>query len=238
MGKVQRAAEAVGHRPLVGPCLDEQPRALGVWLLAGVVERLAHGVHRPAVIRVRARRQQQRRELCVARDARGAVQRALHPIAAHEPRVRVSPGIEQHVHDLSQRGRTRRVTPSQPREARVEDGCAPERAGRSRGALGRGADEPCDGLGVPRDARAGEVVAGQRRVDLKQCPGAADVARARRADEPLRSLSAGERARLDLELQPRPGRETVLTRDGKLGERELWELARATAGLGLVAQVA
>ena len=81
--------------------------------------------------RVGARLEQHPRQLGVAGDPGGAVQRDLEPVAVVDERgVRIGAGGEQAPHDLADPRRPLRIAAQQPRETGVQDRLPAVRAGR------------------------------------------------------------------------------------------------------------
>ena len=128
--EVQRPPEVVVDEVLPRAGVDHEHRARRVAELARVVQDLV-AVEPVAIVgRIGARLEQHSRQLGVAGDPGGAVQRDLEPLAVDVRRVRIRPGREQVAHDLADPRRPLRVAAEQAREAGVQNRLPAVRAGR------------------------------------------------------------------------------------------------------------
>ena len=161
VGEVERSPEVVVDQVLPGAGVDDEHRARRVTELAGVVEDLVAVQAVALVGRVRARVQQHARQLWVAGDPSGAVERDLQPIAGlDERRVRVGSSGEQAAHHLADRRCAVRVAAQQPGEAGVQDRRPSVRACRLAHQRRPRREPARDLVGLPGGTGAGEIVAG------------------------------------------------------------------------------
>ena len=178
-----------------------------------------------AVVRVRARREQQRGHARLVRDAGRAVERAERAELRVLPaRVRVGAGVEQRPRAgdqpvgalAAEEGGVRDVEQRQPARARRRGRVAAP-ASRASAARTR--------VRLAEHERRVEPLAAEVRVEREQRLGVVAPAVGRLLHEPPRAVLARDRLRLGAAHEPRPARLAELARDRELRVGELERLA-------------